>query len=219
MPNWCSNRLIIHAPQHALTSFMSKAKTDKGDFTMSAFIPMPEELSQIHTGSTFIDDVQVNEWLIVESDQGEKVNVPLTPAYRQELIEQHGTVSWYDWALANWGTKWDIDASVSWSDEEDCVTIDFDTAWGPPTEFVEKLTEMFPVLDIIHYWAEPGMCFGGLAAYSEGQMRECVKTETNNDTSCLSDWHQGMVGSEDDEDWGVSYDEADMDENNNEGGV
>ena len=72
--------------------------------------------------------------------------------------------NWYAWNIENWGTKWDVE-SEDWSriDNNDktasVVTISYDTAWGPPLEFYNKMADQG--FDIISYYYEPGMAFCG----------------------------------------------------------
>ncbi len=65
----------------------------------------------------------------------------------------------YAWSVDNWGTKWDI-TPFDWERYEDnCIRINFDSAWSPPTalyEFLEQ--EGWTVRALYH---EPGMCFVG----------------------------------------------------------
>jgi len=68
--------------------------------------------------------------------------------------------NWYDWNVSNWGTKWE--ASIySWTKENDnSITINFDTAWSPPTalyEFLAGNTEWY----VTATYYEPGMSFVG----------------------------------------------------------
>ena len=68
--------------------------------------------------------------------------------------------SWYDWNISNWGTKWE--ASIySWEKLNDnCIKINFDTAWAPPTilyEFLAGNTEWY----VVASYYEPGMAFVG----------------------------------------------------------
>ena len=68
--------------------------------------------------------------------------------------------SWYEWNVSNWGTKWE--ASIySWTKENDnSITINFDTAWSPPTalyEFLAGNTEWY----VTATYYEPGMSFVG----------------------------------------------------------
>lgn len=69
----------------------------------------------------------------------------------------------YNWSVENWGTKWD--ASVyEYSMEEEHLYISFDTAWGPPIEFYNKLCDMGYRVEA--FYREEGMCFAGW--YYEG---------------------------------------------------
>jgi len=68
--------------------------------------------------------------------------------------------NWYDWNVSNWGTKWE--ASIySWTKVNDnSITINFDTAWSPPTtlyEFLAGNTEWY----VTATYYEPGMSFVG----------------------------------------------------------
>lgn len=53
--------------------------------------------------------------------------------------EKYGFDNWYDWRVANWGTKWN--ASDTNYDGE---TIHFDTAWSVPHPIIAKIAEEFP---------------------------------------------------------------------------
>ena len=68
--------------------------------------------------------------------------------------------SWYEWNVSNWGTKWE--ASIySWTKVNDnSITMNFDTAWSPPTalyEFLAGNTEWY----VTATYYEPGMSFVG----------------------------------------------------------
>jgi hypothetical protein len=67
---------------------------------------------------------------------------------------------WYEWNISNWGTKWE--ASIySWEKLNDnCIRINFDTAWAPPTAFYEFLAGNTEWYVTATYW-EPGMGFVG----------------------------------------------------------
>lgn len=69
----------------------------------------------------------------------------------------------YDWSIENWGCKWD--ASVyEYSLEPEHLYISFDTAWGPPIEFYNRLGEMG--YQVKAFYREEGMAFAGL--YEDG---------------------------------------------------
>lgn len=76
-----------------------------------------------------------------------------------------GVVCWYEWNLANWGTKWNAgDAYGSGS------VVCFDTAWSPPVEWFEQLVYLYPDTPLSLEWEEPGMGFAGTATNENGQL-------------------------------------------------
>ena len=54
-------------------------------------------------------------------------------------IKEYGKTTWYDWAIENWGTKWEATGIGC-----DKNTIIFDTAWSTPEPIFEKLSELLP---------------------------------------------------------------------------
>ena len=71
---------------------------------------------------------------------------------------------WYDWALNNWGTKWDVCdgwASARKEGNEYAVDISFSTAWSPPEYALMTLWERDDISRINIYYEEPGMAFKG----------------------------------------------------------
>ena len=77
---------------------------------------------------------------------------------------------WYDWAISNWGTKWDIGADIGKDREEwhglkatrvgNQVSSTFDSAWAPPIGLYEKLVELGYNVKASYF--EPGMAFCGI---------------------------------------------------------
>ena len=70
--------------------------------------------------------------------------------------------NWYEWALENWGTKWDLTAHlIRESDRE--LFYEFDSAWSSPIKWLENIGPMFPELTFELEYREGGMCFQGFA--------------------------------------------------------
>ena len=135
MPNWCENRVTVSGPFETVAAFyQDHVELCKRDFFHS-ILPMPEELRG--TTKTFGDEVN------------------------KELVDKYGADNWYDWANANWGTKWDVDVDSDYYPECDSMTLHFDTAWGPPAGVYKALCEMYPTLSITWFYDEPGMMFAG----------------------------------------------------------
>lgn len=68
---------------------------------------------------------------------------------------------WYEWSIANWGTKWDACEPHINHDDKDYFSVNFESAWGPPIQWVDNIMQDFPDLCFTLEYEEPGMCFGG----------------------------------------------------------
>lgn len=68
--------------------------------------------------------------------------------------------NWYEWALDNWGCKWDLDAKLI-EETENNLIYEFDSPWGPPDNWLKNIAPMFPDLSFELYYREGGMCFQG----------------------------------------------------------
>ncbi len=67
-------------------------------------------------------------------------------------LKQYGHTSWYDWSIAEWGTKWNA-YSITRVDD---TTIKFQTAWSAPLKWLARLAEKFPGEEISIRWAGCG---------------------------------------------------------------
>jgi hypothetical protein len=145
MPNYCSNVVIFRHSDTAAILRVSDAFAS-GNF-MTSFFPCPEELKD--TTSGFFSDTARQ----AELEQKQAAN-----------IVKHGYPTWYEWMLAELGTKWDVgqegfDCGYTHGDTE--LTLTFDSAWSPPCEFYAKMCDQFGY-DIKAYYYEPGMAFCGI---------------------------------------------------------
>ena len=158
MPNWCENSLTLTHEDSSMIDRAEKAIKDGSLF--SEFHPCPKEL--IETKSGFFG----NEGYAAELQK-----------FTEELNKKYfGYRDWYDWNLANWGTKWDICDAMPSRQNEHTIYINFNTAWSPPIGFYEKMAELGFTIDAIYY--EPGMCFCG--SWEDG-IDECFKIDGNSD--------------------------------------
>lgn len=77
---------------------------------------------------------------------------------------------WYNWSLSNWGTKWDVYNSqgewdrLDWKDGRG-VSLQFSTAWSPPLEAMQHLSEKLPKLKITISYSDPDMMMTGKETY------------------------------------------------------
>ena len=137
MPNWCSNTLQISGDKEQLELFKQKSITKSGMdvdiFLMNGCIPMPQELA------------------ICED---------MTPEQKAERIAKYGYDNWYDWRFENWGTRTDAHDSEIQEDENG-LTISFETAWSPAIPYIKQVAIMFPDLIFDLYFMETGEWFAG----------------------------------------------------------
>lgn len=142
MPNWCSNGLTLtHSDPKMITR--AQAALSRGEF-LQEFIPCPQDL--IDTVSGFVPEQEALE------------------AKQAVNREKYGYSTWYDFNVANWGTKWDVtDASVEVVDPN-TLKASFETAWAPPIAAYEQLEELGFTVEAFYY--EPGMAFVG--KYADG---------------------------------------------------
>ena len=88
--------------------------------------------------------------------------------FLQELVPNPKGEWEYDWSCSNWGTKWDVGGSdygdPEISNDGHTMTVNFDSAWAPPTGAYASMVEQGFDVDAMYY--ESGMCFAGI--YSNG---------------------------------------------------
>ena len=152
MPNWCENTLEVSGTTEDIKAFKTQAKKEEGehktDLSLAQFVPLPAELKDTRSPA-------------------------LKP--NKKLIAQLGFDNWYDWQIHNWGTKWDVNATLS-SEKPRTLHYFFDTAWSPPTAWLEKVSAMFPNLKFKLKYEEPGMAFHGtLKAYQGTLDDQCFQ--------------------------------------------
>lgn len=148
MPNWCSNVATLSHPEPKMIARLLKAADCEDHGILQEFVPCPEELLNDELTTSYGDEAKqkaVNE-------------------LKKEMQAKYGYSSWYDWQVANWGTKWDLCDVTATLAHEDTVLLHFDTAWSPPVEAYAKLEELG--FSVLAYYYEPGMCFAGI--YQDG---------------------------------------------------
>ena len=77
---------------------------------------------------------------------------------------------WYEWSIANWGTKWDACEPHINHNDKDYFSVNFESAWSPPIEWVKNIIGLFPDLTFTLEYEEPGMCFGGRLTAQHGEI-------------------------------------------------
>jgi hypothetical protein len=164
MPNWCANSLKLVASTAdsekklaEIVQELSRAKEAGDDASIFNLVkPIPEAL-KITAG--FLGAGTPEQTALLEA---EKRN-----------LETYGYKNWYDFAIAEWGTKWDARTeNDSFEVSGNQVTIFFDTAWSPPMGIYYALEEMGFKVEATY--VEQGM--GYIGYYTDG-VDTCEKME------------------------------------------
>jgi hypothetical protein len=140
MPNWCYNYATFEHEDPTMVARVVEAAEAQKLF--DTFVPMPDRLRETNSPSG------VNE----------------------ELVAEFGSSNWYEWALANWGTKWDanVTGEADVFDDGKGVLLYFETAWSPPIEFYHCMKLLGFVVHAS--FTEEGMGFAGI--YNDGEHEE-----------------------------------------------
>ena len=176
MPNWCWNHLEITGEEKQLHEFVEKSTNDKEhEFSFNGTCPMPKTL-RITAGThlSFMEKIK-----------------------RYINIKLYGHDNWYNWSIANWGTKWDACESYISHDDIDYFAVSFQTAWSPPVQWIDNIMKDFPDLSFTLEYEEPGMGFGGRLS----AQHEVIWDDLTWDIDQASDCCEGKVYYTDDEEF------------------
>lgn len=207
MPNWCSNTLTISGDVIAVLDLIERAASgehvfvgplnehDKG-VDWGFFTPIQME-ALMRDDDLFRDKRDSKSVLCFHAFVPMPREVMLAPYDGNRLKEAAAKypewfgrfpdlLSGYDWEHKMWGVKWGAsDAYVSDQGRTgDCYSVfyDFNTAWGPPITFMDKLAALYPDLIFSLSYSEEGMNFAGDIEWrggvcTERNERECDKEE------------------------------------------
>lgn len=192
MPNWCNNHISIFGDKDQLIAFVLAAKSEGSDLSFANLFPCPQPLLDAPAGSDEIyytiaygniADLAGYTWIPNEI-KGDRDALMSFVTRRQKYptekgqqiadlikhnLETYGAKNWYDWSIANWGTKWDIEGNGG-RDNEDHASYIFDSAWGPPVEAFVQISKSFPGLTFDLEYFESGMGFCGRAEIIGGEI-------------------------------------------------
>lgn len=152
MPNWCFNHAIFEHDDPAMIRKLIDGANT--DKMFDTFVSMPKELRETSS--------------------------PSEP--NSALIEKHGYSDWYTWALSNWGTKWDAGTEDLHEENENEVTIHFQTAWSPPIAFYHAMTDLG--FNISASFTEEAMQYAGV--FENGE-EESIDLDFDNDSQSWID--------------------------------
>lgn len=187
MPNWCSNAITLRHADPAMIDRVVKGK----EGLLMEFLPTPQALVETVAGS-FGDTDKQRE---LERQQAENIRL-------------YGAKDWYDWNIANWGTKWDFALENINRVDANTVTAAFDSAWAPPVDAYVKLLALGFDLEAMYY--EPGMAFVGKFVGDENDYSDDYIEYGEFNSKTVRD----AIGEELDDYFGISEEMAQYEEEN-----
>ena len=165
MPNWCRNQITIESKDKKLMRRLNNDLEDmNGKGLLHYMYPMPLELRNTTSGSHSVTN--------------------------QEFIDKYGFDNWYDWALHNWDTKWDVDFELDFYDD-DCILLEFNSAWSPPLAVWQKFVDRYPkgTFEVAHLqYIESGCQFCGVHDALDNTKSVHVKDYVSDNTAITSGW-------------------------------
>lgn len=148
MPNWCRTTVRFTGEQENLDLLEKDINviTTENRFSIAQSInPQPDELSNVVVG---YKDGAKYWWKDTEE--------PLAHEDIDMLFQTYGYYDWYQWRLANWGSKsGDIDTEKLRIDKNHIV-FKYESAWNDLRELHKIIAEEYKLSSVVSWWEESG---------------------------------------------------------------
>jgi hypothetical protein len=193
MPNHCYNQLQIAGP--GIRQFLDAIKNGDAAIDFNRIVPMPEILIGTCAGdrTTYgrillgrampkeVADTLRCPWVVeagVHSE--EELKSPLlkefpdckaTAELSLKAEAETGYRDWYEWANAQWGTKWNAFAASVVKEQEHQAVIRFSTAWSAPLPLIQTLSNQWPHFQFVLDYDEFQGGFSGTLTLRGGKGR------------------------------------------------
>lgn len=147
MPNHITNRLTITAKNLDNILVEIKGEGEDSFIDFHKIVPMPEELKGTTSPARIISQAEydketarINRGELTEIEKNFGLSRGITENISEDLKKRFGSNNWYDWSLANWGTKWN-----AYNQHINDNVIEFDTAWSTPFDVMVALSKNTPM--------------------------------------------------------------------------
>lgn len=162
MPNWTSNTIRLEGDPDQIREVLERVRgpTPEQALDFNRIIPMPQLLRHTAKGRRTFDGRDYESWYVINPDLGwgddghDQNERPFTPD-EEAALRDIGYSDWYDWSVANWGTKWNAcGVRIDEPGEGSACEIRFDTAWAAPFPVFQKLAVLFPQIAFTFTWTD-----------------------------------------------------------------
>lgn len=182
MPNYVKHLVTIHALDgetfdKVKKQIISQDENGVDTFSFNSIIPMPESLN-ITCGSMTDNGIKY-----FKGNDSEKAEIK--KRYKEDTFDEviklghtalmnmakYGYPTWYEWRIANWGTKWDVCNPETPIIVDTEIKLEFQTAWNTPQPIFKKLAEQYPELTIVVEYADESWGSNcGVYEYANGHL-------------------------------------------------
>ena len=209
MPNHVVNHLKMEGDPEKIRELMNRIQNDEygpGTIDFNKIRPMPESL-RIEAGSRTDKGLKAYRDFIEVYTLGGTTNMDLRnipeaaekaflkqrkdirpdewelgrQAFRN--IQEYGAPTWYEWCIANWGTKWNAYGYEPGTDYSRNGGIYMQTAWNAPHPVIAELAKQNPDIHFMHSWADEQLGQGcGQHEYYNGERTSEYYPRSNKDS-------------------------------------
>ena len=177
MPNWCQQYGEVRGSNKELKRFIDAMRVERDAeweavpewnrlyWDINKLFPIPTELHETMAGGFSIneDGTKKPEQVELEKKQAEN-------------IAKYGYKDWYDWANANWDTKWgacnvEFDED-SFSEGSNSIDLHWESAWSPAVGLIRNISAQFPELVFGMHFTEEANFFAGFMVFHNGEMTD-----------------------------------------------
>jgi len=176
MPNHTPNLLSIVGEKNIkklLRPYLMKVNQfgEKGSgLDLNKIVPMPKLIEQ-STKYGNIKYLARTRTPLQEKRMREKQEM-----MEKKCLELYGAKSWYDWSVANWGTKWNTYENRFYRIDDGVECLYFQTAWAPPEPALRELAKKLDKIVRVSYMDEGYAFFGVYHFYPDGEVEdECYE--------------------------------------------
>lgn len=161
MPNWTESVIRAEGVEADIREFLERVRGPDDPFDFNRIIPMPKLLRHTAKGCHTFGGQKYRSWYVINpdlkfGDDGYENNQRPFTSEEEAVLRDIGYPDWYEWSVANWGTKWNA-CHVAIDElpvEDGAVEVTFDTAWAAPVPIFRKLAKMFPKLAFEFAWTD-----------------------------------------------------------------
>ena len=175
MPNWCTQYGEVRGTNQELKRFVEAIRVEQDDewkalpehnrsyWSLNQLFPIPTELHETISGGygTNEDGTKKPEQIALEEQQAKNV-------------AKYGYKDWYDWAYANWDTKWGA-CNIEFDEDtfqggNNSIQLSWESAWSPAVGLIKNISAQFPELIFGMHFTEEADFFAGYMVIHNGEI-------------------------------------------------